>query len=150
MQDLNQSIYSVCHDSEMRPQDIAAAMGIGYQVFLNKANPNCDTHHFTAPQLVQLQKVTGSNLITTTMAALLRNPVSVESIGDLCMASVLEHAEAVKAVWATSGGALLNARQLTNIKREIAEAKQALDELEDAVNANGSLQSVKQVVNNAG
>lgn len=145
MQDLNQSIYNVCHESDMKPQDISAAMGIGYQVFLNKANTNSDTHHFTAPQLVQLQKVTGSNLITTTMAALLRNPDSSESIHDLCMNAVVEHAEAVKAVYETNNEGSLNARQRTKIKREIAEAVKALHKLEDALDKKGPFHSVRNV-----
>lgn len=145
MQDLNQSIYSVCHDSDMKPQAIAEAMGVGYQVFLNKANTNNDTHHFTAPQLVQLQKITGSNLITTTMAALLRKPGSGERVEDLCMQSVVEHTEAIQAVYATSNGQPLTARQVTKTRREIAEAKQALEKLEDVVNANVLMQAVQNV-----
>ena len=146
MQDLNQAIYSVCHDSDIKASDIALAMGVGYQVFLNKANTNNDTHHFTAPQLVQLQKLTGSNLITTTMAALLRDkPASTERVEDLCMQSVVEHTEAIQAVYATSNGKPLTARQVTKARREIAEAKQALENLEDAVNANVLVQAVQNV-----
>ena len=145
MQDLNQSIYSVCHDSDIGPKDIALTMGVGHQVFLNKANTNNDTHHFTAPQLVQLQKITGSNLITTTMAALLRKPVKGERVEDLCMQSVVEHTEAIQAVYATSNGQPLTARQVTKARREIAEAKQALEKLEDVVNANVLMQAVQNV-----
>jgi len=146
MQDLNQAIYSVCHDSDMKPSDTALAMGMGYQVFLNKANTNNDTHHFTAPQLIQLQKITGSNLISTTMAALLRDkPAGDERIEDLCMQSIVEHTEAIQAVYASSNGKSLTARQVTKARREIAEAKQALENLEDAVNANVLMQTVSNV-----
>ena len=146
MKDLNQSIYSVCHESDLTPQEIGLAMGVGYQVFLNKANPNNDTHHFTAPQLVQLQKITGSNLITSTMAGLLRDkPVGEQRVEDLIVQSVIEHAEAVKAALAASNGKQLTAREATTARREIAEAKQALEDLEDAVNANVLMQAVSNV-----
>lgn len=146
MKDLNQSIYSVCHESDLTPQDIALQMFVGYQVFLNKANPNNDTHHFHPTQLVQLQKITGSNLITTTMAGLLRDkPVCEQRVEDLIVQSVIEHTEAVKAALAASNGKKLTAKEATTARREIAEAKQALEKLEDAVNANVLMQAVSNV-----
>ena len=143
MQDVNQAIYSVCHESLKMPKQIAQDIGVGYQVFLNKANPNIDTSYFNAPQLVQLQKVTGSNLISSTMASLLRTG-SEKNIEELCMASVVENAEAVQAAFAARGR-VITGREKTKIMKEISEARKVLDDLEDAINATIAQGLVKAV-----
>jgi len=134
MQDLNQAIYEVCHESEKTPKEIAQEMGIGYQVFLNKANSNCDSSYFSAPQLVQIQKVAGSNLITSCMAALLRTSSQSKSIEELCIASVVENAEAVQAAF-SARDRLVTGREFTKIMKEISDQRKVLDDLEDAINA---------------
>ena len=143
MQDLDQAIYSVCHDSGGTAKQVSQDIGMGYQVFLNKANPNCDTHHFNAPQLLQLQKVTGSNLISSTMASLLRTG-SEKNIEELCMASVVENAEAVQAAFAARDR-VITGREKTKIMKEISEARKVLDDLEDVINATNAQGLVKAV-----
>jgi len=135
MQDLNEAIYAVCHQSEKAPKEIAQEMGIGYQVFLNKANSNCDSSYFSAPQLVQIQKVTSSNLITSCMAALLRTSSQSsqsKSIEELCIASVVENAEAVQAAF-SARDRLVTGREFTKIMKEISDQRKVLDDLEDAI-----------------
>lgn len=71
MQDLEQAIYSIVHDSDMPPKRIAELVGVSYQVLLNKANPQNDTHKLTCGEALAIQIHTENHAILHAMKAAL-------------------------------------------------------------------------------
>lgn len=71
MQDLEQAAYSTVHDSDIPPKQIAELVGISYQVLLNKANPQNDTHKLTIAEALAIQIHTKNHAILHAMKAAL-------------------------------------------------------------------------------
>lgn len=63
MQDLEQAAYSTVHDSDIPPKQIAELVGISYQVLLNKANPQNDTHKLTIAEALAIMIHTKNHAI---------------------------------------------------------------------------------------
>lgn len=63
MDALDVAIHHTAHDSRVSAAECAKALGMGHQVFLNKTNPGCDTHHLSIHQALALMIRTGNPAI---------------------------------------------------------------------------------------
>lgn len=63
MDALDVAIHHTAHESGVSAAECAKALGMGHQVFLNKTNPGCDTHHLSIHQALALMIRTGNAAI---------------------------------------------------------------------------------------
>jgi hypothetical protein len=63
---VEQAAYATVHEAGAKA--VAATMGVGYQVLLNKVNPNNTSHHLSLVEAVELMRVTGDTRIIEALA----------------------------------------------------------------------------------
>jgi len=137
MERLDQAIYDTVKYSAMGAKKLAAIMKIGHQVFLNKANPNCDSNHFTAQEVVTLQLITGTTRIAEAMLdeVKLSHEESSESLANALLSVNRELGEANAAISDAIADGRITPRERERCCREINETKAALDRLTSTISA---------------
>jgi len=140
---IDTAIHQTAHESpSMDAKELAQKMGKRYQVFINKVNPNCESHQLTVHEAVAMMLNTGNTQIFDAIAIELRKAGIVGGgdklkIVDAVMSMVAEGGDVVRAVHGAMADRVITAREKSGILKEISENRAALDALEDAVNREG-------------
>lgn len=140
MDQLDLAVHGTVHDSVLPAKSLADRVGVGYQVLLNKANPNSDGHRLTLREALALMLVSDNHSILSVMASELgyelRETGVVAQPDDLLtvvLRCVKEQGDVARVVADSVADGLVCAREAKRIREEIEQAKQALSELDAAV-----------------
>ncbi|ADZ91073.1 hypothetical protein GV054_09020 [Marinomonas mediterranea] len=140
MDHIDQAIYDTVHDSDMPPKEIARRLGSNYQVMINKANPQNETHRLTLRESVAIQLLTGNHAIYRAMG--LELSIKAEeskslSILECVLNAGKEHGDVLSTIQKALADGRLTLREQEQCQREITEAIEALMALRKAVLQHG-------------
>lgn len=137
MNDIDLSIYSLIHDSDIQPKEIAAKTGISYQVLLNKSNPSCDTHKLTCSEALAIMLITGNRCVLHALKEILDNKNKKKSDLTNSLVSISkEVGDVVRAVVETGKHGRITTLKKRNCIKEIDEAITELELLKTHFNKN--------------
>lgn len=137
MDHIDQAIYDTVHNSDMPPKEIARRLGFNYQVLINKANPQNETHRLTLREAVAVQLLTENHSIYRAMGVELsmhsKDHGPVLGIMESALKAGKEHGEVIQSIYAALEDGRMTMREQENCQREITEAIEALMQLRESV-----------------
>ena len=77
MDQLDIAVHQTAHDAPGGLPNLAKCMGINEQVFRNKVNPHCDTHHLNVREMVAMMLLTNDTQIMDALAIEFGDPLEV-------------------------------------------------------------------------
>jgi hypothetical protein len=137
MDALDLSIHAATHAYGV--PELARKLGKREQVFRNKLNPNDETHGLMLHEFVAVLDVTGDLSPLETLVAMFGCTLTRKALPQSLslMAAVLsadvEHGDVTRAIQSALADGRLTDRDRLTIRKEINEARAALDALEDVV-----------------
>ena len=129
MDQIDQAVYDIVHESEMPAKAIASRISMGHQVLLNKANPQNETHKLSLREAVAIQIITGDFSIYRAMGV----EIGADEIED-CGSTISECLLSLTKAHGAAFGAIHNAISdsvLTSREREACQKE--LDTLEEEI-----------------
>lgn len=136
MDHILQAVHDTVHDSDIKTKEIASRLGMGHQVLINKANPQCETHKITLLEAVAIQKITGSSAILRAVQVELDIPPSEEECQSYLEATLhftREFGDVVRSIEEGMKDGKLTARELERFMRETDELDAAMQRLRASV-----------------
>ena len=121
--------------------NLALKTGKSYQVFINKTNPNCDTHSLTEHQTIALMLATKNISIHLAVETILRNAglMNAEPYTKGVVDALMENTACASSLYLAVKSAIED-NKITSYERNeiisfINQQRESLNHLEDAVNA---------------
>ena len=140
MDSLDQAIYDIVHNSDIKPKGIADRVALSHQVLLNKANPNCESHHMTVREAHAILLHTGNlavvNAMQTEFSLYQRKSVPVSVLASVLSAGK-EHGDVLATIQAGLEDGKLTEAEKSEIFKEIDETEAALKLLRESVMSHG-------------
>lgn len=148
MDHLDQAIYDTIHNSELSAKEIASRLGMNYQVLLNKANPQSDTHKLTMREAVAIMLMTGNHRIFSAIGTELdidQAPKPNDCLLTATLAANKETGDVNRAIQESLEDGRFTHREKETTCREIDEAIQTLQTLKQTVVEHDTDKSLKAV-----
>jgi len=137
MDQIDQAVHDLVHESEIPAKVIAARMGVSHQILLNKANPQSEFHKLTLREAVAIQLITGDNRIQRAVDVELgknKKVINGKCLIESVIHTTVEHGDVVKTIHQSMSDKRFTLREKEKCQKEIDEAIDALTELRLAVN----------------
>ena len=138
MDQLDRAIHETAHNSVLSAQEMARALGISHQIFLNKTNPTCEQNKLSFREGFAMILHSGKRDIIDVM---IRAYVDMWGGGEpvdlltAVLSAGSEQGDVERAIKDALGDGVINSREQAHIRQQITEAREALGQLEAAVDA---------------
>ncbi len=139
MDQLDIAIYQTAHDAPGGLPSLTKRMGVNEQVFRNKVNPHCETHHLNVGEMVAMMLLTNDTQILDALAIEFggnferKEKASSAGLIDALLSADAEHGDVTRVMRDSLRDKQLTPREKTKVRKEINEARDALDVLEQKV-----------------
>lgn len=140
MDALDIAIHQSAHEARGGLSALAKRLGIGEQVLRNKCNPNTETHKLGVREALAVMLDTEDLRILEALAQELGcrvsrepSPQSARGLIEAVLAAEVEHGDVGRAILDALRDQRISPREAAEIKREIYEARTALEVLEASV-----------------
>lgn len=127
--------HRLVHESALKPKEIAEAVGVKYQVMMNKVCPTNEDAELTLHQGFAIMKLLGRRDIIDAMSQMLgeTEPKGAKGIFEAVLEAQIEHADVARAIHHAMADQRINDREASAILREIDEAIGALEQVRESV-----------------
>ena len=141
MDQLDISLSAVIEDSCYTSDEIAQRLGIGPMIFRHKLNPNTDNNRLSLRETIRLVNITSDPRPFETIANMLgfhlvanddHEPADIVSS---VLHTAAEHGDVARTIHDALRDGVITTREHGAIRAEIKEARDALNQLEEAVAA---------------
>jgi len=129
-----EAIHNTALFSDAPAKRLADRMHLSHETFLNKANPKTPGNQFTAAQLCDLVKFSGSEEIPSAFRQLARGTSSTPDLLAAVLAAGMAQGDVRRVMLEALEDGKICQRERKDIVKEINDVRAALDLLESSVN----------------
>jgi len=139
MDQLDIAIHQTAHHAPGGLPKLAKRLGIGEQVFRNKVNSHNDTHHLNVREMIAMVLATNDTQIMDALALELggkferHKKANNAGLIDALLTADAEHGDITREMRDALQDKSLTEREKSKIRKEISEARDSLDVLEQKV-----------------
>ena len=138
MNQIEFAVHQTAHEAAGGVAALAKSIGVGEQVFRNKVNPYQDTHKLSLNEAVAMMHSTGDVRILEAVAAdlgcsLAQPSPAAQSLVVAIISADAEHGDVARAVADAIEDKRITQAEAAAIRKEISEARHALDVLEQTL-----------------
>ncbi len=140
MDSLDRAIYDIVHSSNINAKGIADMLGLTYQVLLNKANPNNDSHKMSVREAHAIQMITGNHAVVGAMQTELsisKRKTAPASVLACVLSAGKEHGDVLESIQESLADGVFTEAEKSAAYKEIDEAIDSLGSLREAVMSHG-------------